>query len=470
VQATAEATDQADQLLRELPGFVRSDWVIGESFPPVYYNQIVGEDGTAHFAQAAVTVSDAATARSHVVQLQRRLSEKIPDAEILVAPFAQGPPVQADVEFRLIGPSDEVLRQLGAQIRRELAEHPDILLARVSLPGGEPKWRFVLQEDSARQAGFLPADLAGILQAKLDGLVAASFIEGTEQIPVRVRLRPDQRSGLPDLKATLLPLPGSREWVPLDALGSLQLIPEAASITRRNSERVNRVFGYSRPGSLPLEIVREVSDSLTEKGFSLPVGYRLELGGDAENQGEALGNLALYLPLIFLATIATLILSFRSVCIALLLLLVAGLSAGYGLFATWVWHLPLSFNTIIGTLGLIGLAFNSSIIVLASIYNNPAARQGDPEALRQAVARTGRHLAATTLTTMGSFLPILVLVGGQFWPPLAVVLAGGVGGSTLLAWTFTPAVYALLSKWRELRRTKTQTAPAAEINPLMAAV
>jgi multidrug efflux pump subunit AcrB len=71
---------------------------------------------------------------------------------------------------------------------------------------------------------------------------------------------------------------------------------------------------------------------------------------------------------------------------------------------------------------------------------------------------------------MGSFLPILVLVGGQFWPPLAVVLAGGVGGSTLLAWTFTPAAYALLSKWRELRRTKTQTAPAAEINPLMAAV
>jgi len=143
-------------------------------------------------------------------------------------------------------------------------------------------------------------------------------------------------------------------------------------------------------------------------------------------------------------TIATLVLTFRSVGLAALLMVVAVLSTGFGLLATWAWGLPLSFNTIIGSLGLMGLAFNSSIVVLASILSSPAAASGEPQAIIEAVMETGSHLLATTLTTMASFLPILFLVGGQFWPPLAVVLAGGVGGSTLLALLFTPAAFRLM--------------------------
>ena len=41
---------------------------------------------------------------------------------------------------------------------------------------------------------------------------------------------------------------------------------------------------------------------------------------------------------------------------------------------------------------------------------------------------------------------MLLLIGGEFWPPLAIVLAGGVGGSTLLAVLFAPAAYRLLQR------------------------
>ncbi|MFQ3577384.1 MAG: efflux RND transporter permease subunit [Verrucomicrobiia bacterium] len=446
IGATAEAVAKADAILRGFPGFVRSDWVIGESHPPVYYNQIVGEDGSPHFAQSTVTVSDAGASRAAVRALQAELSAAIPEAQVLVANFAQGPPAAADVEFRLTGPSIDALRTLGAEIRRVLSDHPEIVLTRASLPGGEPKWKFRLEEDSALQAGFQPTALAAQIAAQLDGAVAANVLEGVEQVPVRVRLCATQREGADGLRETVLPGREIGSMVPLDALGTLDLVPEAAAVTRRNAERVNRIFGYSRPGSLPIEIVHDVVTALDASGFSPPPGYRLEVGGDAENQNEALGNLALYLPLIVLATVATLILSFRSVWMAGLLLVAAGLSAGYGLFATWIWDLPLSFNTIIGSIGLVGLAFNSSIVVLASVHADRDAADGDPDAICRAVARTGRHLAATTLTTIGSFLPLLVFVGGQFWPPLAVVLAGGVGGSTLLAWLFTPAAYLLIRK------------------------
>jgi len=43
------------------------------------------------------------------------------------------------------------------------------------------------------------------------------------------------------------------------------------------------------------------------------------------------------------------------------------------------------------------------------------------------------------LTTVGGFLPLLLLVGGAFWLRLAIVLAVGVSGATLLALLFAPA-------------------------------
>jgi Cu/Ag efflux pump CusA len=51
---------------------------------------------------------------------------------------------------------------------------------------------------------------------------------------------------------------------------------------------------------------------------------------------------------------------------------------------------------------------------------------------------------ATTLTTIGGFLPFLILIGGDFWPPLAIVLAGGVAGATLIALVLIPAAYLLI--------------------------
>ncbi len=96
-----------------------------------------------------------------------------------------------------------------------------------------------------------------------------------------------------------------------------------------------------------------------------------------------------------------------------------------------------------GTLGLIGLAFNNSIVVLAAIRADPEAKAGDGPAIAEQVIGTTRHILSTTLTTIGGFLPLLIIVGGDFWPSLAIVLAGGVGGSMILALVFVPAVYVL---------------------------
>ena len=97
-----------------------------------------------------------------------------------------------------------------------------------------------------------------------------------------------------------------------------------------------------------------------------------------------------------------------------------------------------------------GLAINGAIIVLSALRADDAARAGDAEAAEDVVVAASRHIISTTLTTIGGFLP-LIMFGGRFWQPMATGIAGGVGGSAILALYFTPALFMIIAR-REARR------------------
>nr|WP_279611587.1 efflux RND transporter permease subunit [Thermostichus vulcanus] len=68
----------------------------------------------------------------------------------------------------------------------------------------------------------------------------------------------------------------------------------------------------------------------------------------------------------------------------------------------------------------------------------------DPVAVTQVVGRSTRHVVATTLTTLVGFIPLLLDATG-FWPPLAICIAGGLGGTTILALYAVPSAHLLLN-------------------------
>jgi multidrug efflux pump subunit AcrB len=104
---------------------------------------------------------------------------------------------------------------------------------------------------------------------------------------------------------------------------------------------------------------------------------------------------------------------------------------------------------IIGTMGLIGVAVNDSIVVTAALKDNAAVRQGDIEASVDTIVDVTRHVLATTLTTAAGFLPLL-LSGGVFWPPLAVAIGAGVVGATFIALTLVPCAVRLMTIKRSI--------------------
>jgi len=432
-----------DAALRTREEIQRVDWLVGGSFPTVYYNLVMDEDNSPHYAQGIVLSQSAGQVDTLVEQLQDQLDREFPGVQILVREFGQGPPVQADVQFRLFGPEIDTLQRLGDEVRLALQAHPESLHTMVTMPRAEPKLWLEADEVRAHLADFRLRDLAGQLQANLEGITGGSVLEQREELPVRIRFANAHRGDLAAIASTNFVPPGG-DWVPLETLGQLRLRPTLAGVFHYNTERCNVVEGFTRNDSLPIDVAYQVRGQLQDAGFTLPPGYRMELGGAVEQDQEAVGNLATYAPILVVLMVATLILALQSIRMASLLFLEAVMCVGLALLATWAYGLPFSFNTILGTLGLIGVGINDSIVVLAAVRANPAARGGDPLAIRREVTACTRHILSTSLTTAGGFLPLLIFIGGDFWPSLAIVLAAGVLGATLMSVLMIPPAYVAL--------------------------
>ncbi len=450
LERTREAALGIDAVLHAEPEIGAVAWVIGRSAPAFYYNLIGNRDQAPNFAQALVTTaSPQATARL-LGPLQARLDADFPEARVLVRGLVQGPPVDAPVEMRLVGPDTAVLRGLGAELRAILGAQEGVTVTRASVAGGGPRVSLAVDEAQARLVGLDLGQIARQLEAALEGVTGGSLIEGAEELPVRVRmgagLRGDLRAiaDMPILPPGAAPSAAADGFpaLPLSALAELDIVPAEGVVTRRNGERVNTVQAYLAPGVLPDEALRSAQAALEPAGFRLPPGYRLEYGGDSDARATTLNALFAPLGLIVTLTIATVVVTFNSFRLAAIAFAVAGLSAGLSLLPLAVFGYPFGINAIIGVIGSIGVSINAAIIVLSGLQEDAGAMAGDRRAMAGVVERSSRHIVSTTVTTFGGFLP-LVIAGGGFWPPFAMAIAGGVLLSTVLAFWFTPQMFAL---------------------------
>ena len=456
ITETTELVDRMRSDILQIPGVVDVHWFIGESAPIFYYNLIPTRKNASRYAQAFVQCEHVAD-QKFVRNLQTEISKKYPQALTLARLLEQGPPFYAPIEIRIFGSDTEILKELGDQVRLALAETPSVIATRSELSESLIKVNFDIDKAQIRLVGLDPAQIAGQLNSALEGITGGSVLESTEELAIRVRIGNDQRADLNQVAtfSLLQPTMGVNSdpmrqdsdrlaylGIPLASIADMKLDSDPAGIPRLNGSRMNEVQAFLQAGQLAAGALDDFEIRLAQSNFHLPPGYRMEYGGEAAKRDDAIGNLLANVGVLVVLMIATLVLSFQSFRLAMLIGVIGCLSVGLGMGALWVYGFPFGFMAIIGTMGLMGVAINDSIVVLAAIRGNAAARAGDRIAIREVVVRSSRHIFSTTLTTTAGFMP-LILAGGGFWPPLAVAVSGGIIGATILALVMVPSAYAI---------------------------
>jgi multidrug efflux pump subunit AcrB len=444
IQATEQVVAAMDAMVRAEPGVSRAFWFIGASAPTMYYNVIGNEDANPAFAEAIINTASIAATDRLIPRLQRMLDAAFPQAETQVHKYEQGPPVNAPIEVRLAGPDLATLVALGREVEAAMADTPGVSHARALAGGDAPVLRLAVSEGQAQLAGLDLGQVADQLDAALAGRTGGFVLEGTERLPVLVRLPDALRADPARLGGAPLVLPDGR-IMPLAALAETRLEPGWSGIQRRNGERVQVIRGWLEAGVVGDVALARLRDRLDAAGFAVPPGYRLETGGEAADRDEAVTQLlasVLILLVLMVATVAVTFNSFRATAIVFL----AGVQTlGMGFLALKLTGYPFGFVIIVGIMGLVGVAINATIMILAAFREDAGAARGDVAAM--VAVLTGplsRHVWSTTITTAGGFIP-LAISPGAFWPPFALTFIGGLLLATVIAFVTTPALWAMLA-------------------------
>lgn len=447
IYATAEMVQRIDAKLRGDSLIRRVDWSIGESAPAFYYNMFRFKEGIPSWAEALVLTHDENLTDDLIRRLQSELDSEFPEAQIIVRGIDQGPPVTAPLEIEVFGPNLSVLQALGNDFRRRMDEIPYVTHTSTSLIGGAPKLVFELQEDKLRLAQLQLSDVANALNSSLLGQVGGEVLEGTERLPVRVRLNETKWGAAEQIADILVPLPAQARQpistvagIPLNALGAPALVPSQSPIARYNGERTNLVQAHLTRGVLPEEALKILQQDLQENPIALPQGYAFAFGGDTDERANVVGKIMAPMGLVLAALLATILLTFNSWRLSAVAVLVCICSLGLSLLALAIFRYPFGIQAMIGVIGSIGVSINAAIIIITALQADAGAMRGNRLATRKVVMDSSRHIISTTVTTFGGFLP-LILEGSQFWPPFAMAIAGGVLLSTIISFFLVPPLF-----------------------------
>ncbi|WP_172380136.1 efflux RND transporter permease subunit [Vibrio sp. Vb339] len=445
IYATKNTSEKIDDIIHRYPEVERIDWLVGANFPSFYYNLQARQNNAPYFSQAMVKTENFDQANALIPQLQKVLDEEVPEAQILVRKLNQGPPFTAPVELRVYGENLDTLKAIGEDVRLILAGVPHVTHTRETLQPGTPKVWLKVDEDTAKLNGISLNQFAGMLQTTLTGRESGSVIEGSESVPIRVRVADDARENLAHLSNIRLPISSDvySTGINVSTLAELELTTSRGAITRRNGQRVNTIEGYIEAGVLPQTVLNEFQKRL--ESYQMPSGYTIGFGGESAERDNSVNSLISNVAVVVVLMVLVVVMSFNSFRMSSIIFMVAGLAGGLGLLSVWTFGYPFGFTVIIAMLGIAGLAINAAIVILTELKLDKEASSGNVDAVVEAVMSCTRHISSTTITTVGGFMP-LIIAGGGFWPPFAVAIVGGTVLTTLISFYFVPVVYHLMTR------------------------
>ena len=443
--AQTEATVAKIQPLLQSNSSIKNvHWFVGRSAPTFYYNVVPRRRGTPFYAQGIIDLAAGADGAEVVAAIEETAAKQISNCRVVVRQLEQGPPFDAPIELQIKGEDLDMLKALGNQVRLVLSQCPHVTQTRSDLSETIPKIVLDVDSRSASEAGVDRKSIARQLYSQLEGVSATTLYDGDQALPVRVVANADG-SSISQLSSVELSAqsPAPPQQSPFASMAEFQLGSDVGAIVHIDGQRTNEVMAYLSANVLPEDVLSDFKRRLTSSDFILPAGYELTYGGENQKRTEAVGRLISNAFVLFALMVLTLVVSFGSFRHALIVIAVGGLSIGLAPLALWLGGYPFGFMAIVGAMGLIGVAINDSIVVLASIAEDERASSGDVDATIDVVISCTRHVLATTFTTIAGFAP-LIIAGGKFWPPLAVTIAGGVGGATLMALLLAPALHLIL--------------------------
>src|SRR5690242_4914313 len=361
------------------------------------------------------------------------------EARVRVDRFNFGPPVGFPVQFRVIGPDPQVVRDIAYKVRDVVRQNKNIKDPQLDWNEQSPYLKLVVDQDRARALGLTPQEVSQALSMLISGAPVTTVRDGIEKVEVVARAVPSERLDLGhvgDLTIT------SRNGVavPLQQIAKIEYAHEEPIIWRRNRDMAITVRGDVVDGVQAPDVTTQIWPKLQEIRDSLPPAYRIEMGGAFEESAKGNSSIFILFPLMMIIMLTLLMIQLQSFSRLALVFLTAplgivGASLGLNLASQ-----PFGFVALLGLIALAGMIMRNTVILVDQIETDVTHGLTRGEAIVEATVRRARPVV---LTALAAILAMIPLSRSAFWGPMAITIMGGLFVATFLTLLFLPSLYAL---------------------------
>jgi multidrug efflux pump subunit AcrB len=422
------------EVLKSLTTFV------GGGGPRFWYSN-APEQRQQNYAQVLIEVLDKHDTRHLVGRIQQALNETIPGARLDARQLETGSAVGIPVAVRLSGEDLTTLRKLAGQVADIFRETPSAVRVRDNWGPESFAVRLRTDADKANMSGLSNYDVAAASASAMSGARVAVLREGDKQIPIVARLRMEERAQLSDIQSLYVYASEGSQKVPLQSISSVVYEMQTEKLQRRNQFRTVTISTFPAEGALASEVLKAAMPKLDALQGTLPVGYRMEIGGEHEEQVKSFRNLAIVLSISVCMIYLALVFQFKHAIKPLIVYAAIPYGVVGSLAVLWLMGTPFGFMAFLGIISLIGVIV-SHVIVLFDFIEE---RHEEGEPLEQALLDAGiirlRPVLITVAATVTALFP-LAAHGGPLWEPLCYAQIGGLTLATFVTLLLVPVLYA----------------------------
>jgi HAE1 family hydrophobic/amphiphilic exporter-1 len=384
--------------------------------------------------------------------MDANLSKGIPGVKVrtgLQNAFGFGGFGTQPIQVAVRGPNPAVLNGLVNQVTAAVKSVPGATDVNNVNENVQPEFVINVDRDKAADLGVTAQQAATALRTAVDGTLLNTKFRRPGQDDIDIRLiAGDAFRATPDNLPNLPLLSSKGTIVSLGQVGTISNGSAPTEIDHVDRDR-SVIVNASTQGRLVGDVQRDVEAKVAN--ITLPPGYSIKYYGQAQQGGQAFGDIykavAIGLALIYML----MMLLFGSVTLPLAVMMSLPLAVVGAFSAMAITATPFTLFSLLGFTLLVGLVGKNAILLVD--YTDTLRKRGEArtDALLHAGPTRLRPIVMTTMSIIVALTPVAAGIeeGSELLKAAAIVLIGGLITSTLLTLVFVPAMYTIFDDVQE---------------------
>jgi Cu/Ag efflux pump CusA len=369
--------------------------------------------------------------------------------------------VTAPVAVKIFGPDLDVITDMGAKVQAVAKTIPGLEDAKLDQQAPIPQLRIELDRERALAHGVTPGELNSELSTLLGGNAVSQLRENQRTIDLAIRLPLEWRSDPEKIRELPIHTKTGRN-IPLKLVADVREASGPSSVFRENTQR-RYVVSITPTQRNAGELVRQLQEKVKAE-VKMPEGVFISYEGEFQAEQAAAQRIAILFSIVLAVIVMLLWSYFRSLVLAIQVLLNLPLALMGSLALTWILVGNISIATLVGFIAVGGVAARNGIMMI-SHYLHLMKHEGEGFTDKMIERGTLERFVPVTMTALSAGIALIPFVismgepGKEILSPVAICIVGGLITSTLLDFAVTPAVFRLFGKKAALQSLRLQ-APA----------